>query len=65
MPKRATVKKNKLFSIDNIIPEANGYLVVDPKKCTGCASCQGGHSILLMSSTFFKKLMSRGTPLNF
>jgi protein NrfC len=39
MIKRRTVKRNKSFSIEKIIPESKGYLIVDPKKCTGCGSC--------------------------
>jgi protein NrfC len=39
MAKRRNLKRNEAFSIEQIIPEAQGYLIVDPKKCTGCGSC--------------------------
>ena len=38
MKKRRAVKK-KSFVPGEIIPESKGYLLVDSKKCTGCASC--------------------------
>ena len=38
MKKRRVVKK-KSFSPGQIIPESKGYLISDPKKCTGCGSC--------------------------
>jgi protein NrfC len=39
MAKQRAVKRNKAFSIEQIIPESKGYLIVDPQKCTGCGSC--------------------------
>ena len=38
MKKRRVVKKKTLLP-GQIIPESQGYLIVDPKKCTGCGSC--------------------------
>ena len=37
--KKPRTSKNNAFSPGQIIPESRGYLLVDPKKCTGCASC--------------------------
>ena len=39
MTKRRSVKKKKTLSIEQLIPASEGYILVDPKKCTGCASC--------------------------
>jgi len=39
MAKQRNLKRNEAFSIEQIIPEAQGYLIIDPKKCTGCGSC--------------------------
>ena len=39
MKKQQIIKKNPSFSIEHIFPESQGYLIVDPKKCTGCGSC--------------------------
>jgi protein NrfC len=39
MAKQRAVKRNKAYAIEQIIPESKGYLIVDPKKCTGCGSC--------------------------
>ena len=39
MTKRRNPKRNQAFSIEQIVPEAEGYLIVDPKKCTACGSC--------------------------
>lgn len=45
MKKRRVVKKEAFFP-GQTIPESKGYLIVDPKKCTGCSSCMFACSLV-------------------
>lgn len=37
--KKSRTRKTKPFVSGQTIPESKGYLLADPKKCTGCGSC--------------------------
>ncbi len=65
MAKEHKKQEKASYSIEQIIPESKGYLLVDPKKCTGCGSCMIACSMAHegISTIAFSRIQIKNDPL--